>query len=99
MWSLDGDRDEAAGCEVNKCTEAGGIFKFYVADWFALMNDKMGGDMKKIKVRQSRWSMTNHAFVSQIVGNLTNFVSSSSHFGHILMCHVVCLLSHCAFGA
>lgn len=34
---------------VNKCTEAGGIFKFYVADWFALMNDKMGGDMKKIK--------------------------------------------------
>lgn len=36
--------------EVNKCTEAGGIFKFYVADWFALMNDKMGGDMKKIKV-------------------------------------------------
>lgn len=34
---------------VNKCTEAGGTFKFYVADWFALMNDKMGGDMKKIK--------------------------------------------------
>ncbi|CAK9047910.1 unnamed protein product [Durusdinium trenchii] len=34
---------------VNKCTEAGGIFKFYVADWFALMNDKMGGDLKKIK--------------------------------------------------
>ena len=33
--------------KVNKCTEAGGIFKFYVADWFALMNDKMGGDMKK----------------------------------------------------
>jgi hypothetical protein len=37
---------------VNKCTEAGGIFKFYVADWFALMNDKMGGDMKKIKARE-----------------------------------------------
>ena len=38
--------------KVNKCTEAGGIFKFYVADWFALMNDKMGGDMKKIKARE-----------------------------------------------
>lgn len=37
---------------MNKCTEAGGIFKFYVADWFALMNDKMGGDMKKIKARE-----------------------------------------------
>ena len=35
--------------EVNKCTEAGGIFKFYVADWFGLMNDKMGGDLKKIQ--------------------------------------------------
>ncbi|CAE7728364.1 unnamed protein product [Symbiodinium sp. CCMP2592] len=34
---------------VNKCTEAGGIFKFYVADWFGLMNDKMGGDLKKIQ--------------------------------------------------
>jgi len=35
---------------VNKCTAAGGIFKFWVADWFALMNDKMGGDLDKIKV-------------------------------------------------
>ena len=35
---------------VNKCTQAGGIFKFWVADWFALMNDKMGGDLEKIKV-------------------------------------------------
>lgn len=34
---------------VNKCTEAGGTFKFWVADWFALMNDKMGGDLEKIK--------------------------------------------------
>jgi len=34
---------------VNKCTEAGGNFKFWVADWFALMNDKMGGDLEKIK--------------------------------------------------
>eukprot|EP00927_Polykrikos_kofoidii_P021104 TRINITY_DN2009_c0_g1_i1.p1 TRINITY_DN2009_c0_g1~~TRINITY_DN2009_c0_g1_i1.p1 ORF type:complete len:741 (+),score=177.25 TRINITY_DN2009_c0_g1_i1:66-2288(+) len=34
---------------VNKCTKAGGFFIFWVADWFALMNDKMGGDLEKIK--------------------------------------------------
>jgi len=34
---------------VNKCTSAGGVFIFWVADWFALMNDKMGGDLEKIK--------------------------------------------------
>eukprot|EP01126_Amoeba_proteus_P030698 TRINITY_DN3028_c0_g1_i3.p1 TRINITY_DN3028_c0_g1~~TRINITY_DN3028_c0_g1_i3.p1 ORF type:complete len:718 (+),score=157.01 TRINITY_DN3028_c0_g1_i3:76-2229(+) len=34
---------------VNKCTQAGGTFIFWVADWFALMNDKMGGDLEKIK--------------------------------------------------
>jgi tyrosyl-tRNA synthetase len=34
---------------VNKCTAAGGTFIFWVADWFALMNDKMGGDLDKIK--------------------------------------------------
>ena len=35
---------------VNKCTKAGGTFIFWVADWFALMNDKMGGDLERIKV-------------------------------------------------
>ena len=34
---------------VNKCTQAGGTFIFWVADWFALMNDKMGGDLDRIK--------------------------------------------------
>lgn len=36
---------------VNKCTLEGtnGTFIFWVADWFALMNDKMGGDLEKIK--------------------------------------------------
>ena len=34
---------------VNKCTHAGGTFIFWVADWFALMNDKMGGDLERIK--------------------------------------------------
>ena len=34
---------------VNKLTAAGCVFKFWVADWFALLNNKMGGDLKKIK--------------------------------------------------
>ena len=35
---------------VNKCTAPGthSTFCFWVADWFALMNDKMGGDLDKI---------------------------------------------------
>ncbi|MBU1621951.1 MAG: tyrosine--tRNA ligase [Nanoarchaeota archaeon] len=35
---------------VNKLTKAGIKFKFWVADWFAYMNNKMGGDLDKIKV-------------------------------------------------
>uniref|UniRef100_A0A7S2R661 tyrosine--tRNA ligase n=1 Tax=Eucampia antarctica TaxID=49252 RepID=A0A7S2R661_9STRA len=37
---------------VNKCTHPGtnSTFVFWVADWFALMNDKMGGDLEKIKI-------------------------------------------------
>mmetsp|Transcript_699 Transcript_699/g.1306 ORF Transcript_699/g.1306 Transcript_699/m.1306 type:complete len:837 (-) Transcript_699:91-2601(-) len=37
---------------VNKCTAEGtnATFCFWVADWFALMNDKMGGDLDKIIV-------------------------------------------------
>ena len=34
----------------NKCTSAGCHFVFWVADWFAMMNNKMGGDLKKIRV-------------------------------------------------
>ena len=34
---------------VNKMTKAGGIFIFWVADWFAVMNNKMNGDMAKIR--------------------------------------------------
>ena len=34
---------------VNKLTKAGIKFKFWVADWFAYMNNKMGGDLEKIK--------------------------------------------------
>lgn len=35
---------------VNKLTSAGCLFKFWVADWFAQLNNKMGGDLAKIKV-------------------------------------------------
>ncbi|PXF48288.1 Tyrosine--tRNA ligase 1, cytoplasmic [Gracilariopsis chorda] len=35
---------------VNKLTKAGCTFVFWVADWFAQLNNKMGGDMKKIRV-------------------------------------------------
>jgi len=34
----------------NKLTAAGCHFKFWVADWFAMLNHKMGGDLKKIRV-------------------------------------------------
>lgn len=34
---------------VNKMTKAGCHFIFWVADWFALLNNKMGGDLKKIR--------------------------------------------------
>lgn len=35
---------------VNKLTFAGIKFKFYVADWFAMLNNKYGGDLEKIKI-------------------------------------------------
>lgn len=35
---------------VNKMTKAGCKFKILVADWFAWMNNKMGGDLEKISV-------------------------------------------------
>jgi tyrosyl-tRNA synthetase len=34
---------------VNKITRAGGVFIFWVADWFALLNNKMDGDLDKIR--------------------------------------------------
>eukprot|EP00126_Sphaerothecum_destruens_P008224 Sdes_comp20132_c0_seq1m13221 len=34
---------------VNKLTQAGCHFVFWIADWFALLNNKMGGDLKKIQ--------------------------------------------------
>ncbi|CBZ56267.1 hypothetical protein NCLIV_066920 [Neospora caninum Liverpool] len=34
---------------VNKLTKAGCVFVFWVADWFAMLNNKMNGDLKKIQ--------------------------------------------------
>eukprot|EP00262_Sarcandra_glabra_P005534 TRINITY_DN17228_c0_g1_i1.p1 TRINITY_DN17228_c0_g1~~TRINITY_DN17228_c0_g1_i1.p1 ORF type:complete len:381 (+),score=75.73 TRINITY_DN17228_c0_g1_i1:235-1377(+) len=34
---------------VNKLTSAGCIVKIWIADWFAQLNNKMGGDLKKIQ--------------------------------------------------
>lgn len=34
---------------VNKLISAGCKVKIWIADWFALMNHKMGGDLKKIQ--------------------------------------------------
>ncbi|MBU4467079.1 tyrosine--tRNA ligase [Patescibacteria group bacterium] len=35
---------------INKMTKAGIKFKMLVADWHAMTNDKMGGDLEKIKI-------------------------------------------------
>lgn len=35
---------------VNKLTKTGIKFKMWVADWFGMLNGKMGGDLKKIRV-------------------------------------------------
>lgn len=35
---------------VNKIAKCGGVFTFWIADWFALLNNKMGGDLEKIRV-------------------------------------------------
>lgn len=35
---------------VNKLTSTGCLFKFWVADWFAQLNNKMDGDLKKIRM-------------------------------------------------
>ena len=34
---------------VNKLTSAGLHFKFWVADWHAMLNNKYGGDIEKIR--------------------------------------------------
>ncbi len=38
---------------INRMTKAGVKFKILVADWFAWMNNKMGGDLEKIRITGS----------------------------------------------
>ncbi|MBX4196490.1 tyrosine--tRNA ligase [Candidatus Pacearchaeota archaeon] len=35
---------------VNKLTSTGMHFRFWVADWFAMLNNKLGGDLEKIRI-------------------------------------------------
>lgn len=35
---------------VNKLTSTGIKFRFWVADWFGMLNNKLGGDLEKIKI-------------------------------------------------
>ncbi len=35
---------------VNKLTKAGIKFRFWVADWFGMLNNKMGGDLERIRI-------------------------------------------------
>ena len=35
---------------LNKLTSAGCVFRFWLADWFAMLNNKMGGDLDKIRL-------------------------------------------------
>ena len=40
---------------VNKLTKSGVTFKFWIADWFAQMNNKMGGDIRRYKRLGCTW--------------------------------------------
>jgi tyrosyl-tRNA synthetase len=68
---------------VNKLTESGCKFIFLVADWFALMNNKMDGDLKKIQTvgkymievwKSAGMNLENVEFVwsSEIINNNPN---------------------------
>ena len=43
-------QDVFKSMNVSKATTSGGVFAFWIADWFALMNDEMGGDLDKIEI-------------------------------------------------
>ena len=53
---------------VNKLTKSGVHFKFWVADWFAQLNNKMGGDLKKIQM------IMNHLIFTIIIHNTMIFL-------------------------
>lgn len=43
------DQGVMKALSVNKLTSAGCTVKIWIADWFAQLNNKMGGDLKKIR--------------------------------------------------
>ncbi len=49
---------------VNKLTSLGCIFKFWVADWFAQLNNKMDGDLDKIRTVGKINHIKNISFIS-----------------------------------
>jgi len=62
---------------VNKLTRAGVTFTFWVADWFALMNNKMGGDLAKIQTTGRYMVEVWKAVGMDLEGERVRFVSSS----------------------
>ena len=62
---------------VNKLTRAGVTFTFWVADWFALMNNKMGGDLSKIQTVGRYMVEVWKAVGMDVDGGKVRFVSSS----------------------
>ena len=62
---------------VNKLTRAGVTFTFWVADWFALMNNKMGGDLAKIQTVGRYMVEVWKAVGMDVDGGKVRFVSSS----------------------
>lgn len=68
---------------VNKLTKAGCKFIFWVADWFALMNNKMGGDLKKIQT-------VGKYMIEVPLGAVSSGLTSGAH---PLVCVCACVFS------
>ena len=62
---------------VNKFIKAGVHFKFWVADWFALMNLKMGGSLEKIQTAGKLMIETWKACGMNIDSQMVEFIWSS----------------------
>ena len=65
---------------VNKLTKSGVTFKFWVADWFAQLNNKMGGDLAKIKVVGDYMVSSFFFFLFTLSAILQRFASSFALF-------------------
>jgi tyrosyl-tRNA synthetase len=61
---------------VNKLTSAGCRVKIWIADWFAQLNNKMGGDLKKIET-VGRYMIEIWKAVGMDLGGKVEFLWSS----------------------